>query len=387
MDFELGEEHKMLAKTLRDFMAAEIEPFVMQIDKEAKLPDGIWKKLGDMGLMGLMVPEEYGGGGLDYLANMVAIEEMAKVCPALAVSYGVHTAIASENIYRNSNEEQRKRFLPSMCSGERIGAIALTEPNHGSDAVGMEMRAKRDGDHYVLNGEKMFITNAPIAGIFLLYAKTAPELGAKGITAFAVETGCEGKLDIKELEKMGYRGSPTGQMAFEDYRVPKDNVLGEENKGIRVLMTGLDTERTIMSGVCLGMAEGALALSVKYSKERVQFGKPIGSFQMIQEKLANMYTLTEACRLMIYRALDLGQKSERGGKGTEYHKMAAATFLFTAEASSQVVRDAMQIFGGYSYMLDFPINQLFRATKLNEIGGGTTEMRRLIIAQELLGDY
>ncbi len=386
MDFELGEEHKMIAKTLQDFMAAEIEPIAMKIDKEAKLPDGIWKKLGDMGLMGITVPEEYGGGGLDYLANIIAIKEMTKVCPELGMSYGVHTAIAAENIYRNANEEQRKRFLPALCSGEKIGAIALTEPNHGSDAVGIEMRAKRDGDYYVLNGEKMFITNAPIADAFLLYAKTAPELGSKGITAFVVETGCEGKLEITELEKMGYRGSPTGQMAFEDYRVPKENVLGEENKGVRVLMTGLDTERTIMSAICLGLAEAALEQSVKYSKERIQFGKPIGSFQMIQEKLANMYTLTEACRSMLYRAADLAQKSERGGRGTEFHKMAAAVFLFTAESSSQVVQDAMQVFGGYSYMMDFPVNRLFRATKLNEIGGGSAEMRRLIIAQELLAD-
>lgn len=275
MDFELGEEHKMLAKTLQDFMVAEIEPIAMKIDKEAKMPEWILKKLGDMGLMGITVPEEYGGGGFDYLANIIAIKEMTKVCPSLGMVYGVHTAIAAENIYRSGNEEQRKKFLPALCSGEKIGAIALTEPNHGSDAVGMEMKARRDGDYYVLNGEKMFITNAPIAGTFLLYAKTAPELGSKGITAFVVEKGCEGKLDITELEKMGYRGSTTGQMAFEDYRVPRENVLGEENKGVRVLMNGLDTERTIMSAICLGLAESALELSIKYSKEREQFGKPI----------------------------------------------------------------------------------------------------------------
>jgi isovaleryl-CoA dehydrogenase len=336
--------------------------------------------------MGITIPEEYGGGGLDYLANIMAIKEMTKVSPSLGMSYGVHTSMAAENIYRNGNEEQRKKYVPPLCSGEKIGALALTEPNHGSDAIGMEMKARRDGDAYVLNGEKMFISNAPIAGIFLVYAKTTPELGSKGITAFIVERGYPGKLEITELEKMGYRGSPTGQMVFEDYRVPAENVLGKENEGVRVMMNGLDIERTVMSAICLGLAEAALELSVKYSKERVQFGQPIGSFQMVQEKLANMYTATEACRLMIYRAADLAQKSPRGGRGTELHKMAAATFLFTAEASSQVVRDAMQVFGGYSYMLDFPVNRLFRATKLNEIGGGTTEMRRLIIARELLAD-
>lgn len=386
MDFELGEEHKMLMKTVRDFVAAEITPNLVKIDKEAKLPDGIFKRLGDLGLMGLTVPEKYGGAGMDYLAALLSIAEMAKVCPALAVSYGVHVAIIAENLYQNMNEEQRRKFLPKICSGEKLGALALTEPNHGSDAVGMEMRAKKDGNCYVLNGEKMFITNSPIAGAFLLYAKTAPELGAKGITAFVVEPGGKGKLEITELDKMGYRGSPTGQMAFDDYYVPKENVIGEENKGVRVLMRGLDTERTLMSGVCLGMCEGALEMSVKYAKERIQFGKPIGSYQLVQEKLANMYTLTEACRSMLYRAVALGQKAERGGKGTEYHKMAAATFLFTGEKSSEVVRDGMQVFGGYSYMLDFPINQLFRATKLNEIGGGSAEMRKLIIAEELLAD-
>ncbi|OGC94401.1 MAG: isovaleryl-CoA dehydrogenase [candidate division Zixibacteria bacterium RBG_16_53_22] len=387
MDFELGEEYKMVANTVRDFMVAEIEPIAMRIDKEAKLPGWILKKLGDMGLMGITIPEEYGGGGLDYLADIIAIKEMTKISPSLGLTYGVHTSMAVENIYRNATEEQRRKFLPQLCNGEKIGALALTEPNHGSDAVGMEMKAKREGNYYILNGEKMFITNAPIADTFLLYAKTAPELGSKGITAFIVERGYEGKLEITELDKMGYRGSPTGQMFFEDYRVPKENVLGEENKGVRVMMNGLDTERTVMSAICLGLAESALEMSIKYSKERKQFGKPICSYQMIQEKLANMYTLTEACRLMIYKAADLAQKSERGGRGTELHKMAAATLLFTAESSSKVVQDAMQIFGGYSYMLDCPVNRLFRATKLNEIGGGTSEMRRLIIARELLGDY
>jgi isovaleryl-CoA dehydrogenase len=384
MDFELGEEHKMLIQTVRDFMVSEIEPLATKIDKEEKLPDGIWKKLGDMGLLGITVPEKYGGVGLDYLANLLVVKEMARVCESLGMCYGVDTVTVIDNIYRNANEEQRQRFLPPMCRGEKIGALCITEPNHGSDAVGMECRARPDGDFYVLNGEKMFITNAPIADIFLVYAKTAPERGAKGITAFVVERGCQGSLEIQKLEKMGYRGSSTGQMWFDDYRVPRENVLGKENEGVRVLMSGLDTERTVLSGIPLGMSEIALELSVKYSKERIQFGQPIASFQMIQEKLSNMYTRTEAMRMLIYRAAAMAKISERGGKGTELHKLAAAAYLFSGEESSKVVQDAVQIFGGYSYMMDFQVNRLFRATKLNEIGGGSVEMRRLIIAEALL---
>jgi isovaleryl-CoA dehydrogenase len=386
MDFELGEEHRMLAKTVRDFMLTEIEPVATKIDMEEMIPEGTWKKLGEMGLMGITIPEEYGGAGLDYLSNVIVVKEMARVCESLAMIYGVDTVTVEDNIYRNGNEEQRKRFLPPMCRGERLGALCITEPNHGSDAVGIELKARREGDFYVLNGEKMFITNAPVAETFLVYAKTAPEKGHKGITAFVVERGGKGSLEIQKLEKMGYRGSATGQMWFDDYHVPAENVLGKENEGIRVLMSGLDTERTVLSGIPLGMSEAALELSLKYSRERIQFGKPISSFQMIQEKLANMYTLTEAMRGMIYKAAVLAKRSDRGGKGTELHKLAASAYLFSGENSSKVIQDGMQIFGGYSYMLDFQINRLFRGSKLNEIGGGTAEMRRLIIAEALLSE-
>lgn len=384
MDFELGEEYKMLVSTVRDFMVKEIDPLAEQIDREDKLPDWIWKKLGDLGLMGITVPEKYGGAGLDYLANLIAVEEICKICPALGLSYGVHTNICLDNLFRSGTEEQREKYLPSLCSGEKIGALALTEPNYGSDATGIQLKARRDGNYYLLNGEKMFITNGPIADIILLYAKTEPAKGVGGITAFIVERGFEGSFTTRKLDKMGYRGSPTGQLFFEDYRVPRQNILGEENQGISVMMSGLDTERVVMSGVALGIAERALELSLKYSKERVQFGQPIANFQLTQEKLANMYTNIEASKLLAYKSAVLAAKSERGGKGTELHKLAAAALLFSGEATTKIVLDAMQIHGGYSYMLEYPVNRLFRDTKLNEIGGGTSEIRRLIIAEALL---
>jgi isovaleryl-CoA dehydrogenase len=386
MDFELKEEHKMIASTVRDFMETEIEPIAEQIDREDKLPDWIWKKLGDLGLMGMNVPEKYGGAGFDYLASIVAIEEMSKVCGALAMSYGVHINLCLDNIYRNANEEQREKYVPSLARGEKIGAMALTEPNYGSDATSIQLKAEKAGDYYILNGEKMFTSNGPIADTILLYARTDPDKGARGITAFIVEKGFEGSFTTRRLDKMGYRGAPTGQLFFEDYRVPKENVLGEENRGIRVMMSGLDTERTVMSAIPLGQAERALELSTRYAKERIQFGKPIAGYQLVQEKLANMYMNIEASRLLIYRAAELAMKSERGGKGTELHKLAAAAFLFSSEANTQIALDAVQIHGGYSYMLEYPVNRLFREAKLNEIGGGTTEMRRLIIAEELLGE-
>jgi len=386
MDFELGEEHKMLASTVRDFVVKEIDPIAEQIDREDKMPDWIWGKLGDLGLMGITIPEKYGGAGLDYLGNCIAVEEMSKICGALGLSYGTHTNLCLDNIFRNGTEEQREKYLPPLCSGERIGAMALTEPNCGSDATGIQLRAKRDGGYYVLNGEKMFVTNGPIASTFLVYARTDPEKGVRGITAFIVEREFEGSLTSRKLDKMGYRGSPTSQLSFEDYRVPRQNILGEENQGVRVMMSGLDTERAVMSGVALGLAERALELSLEYSKGGFQFGQPIAKFQLTQEKLANMYMNIEASRLLIYKALVLASKSERGGKGTELHKLAAAALLFSGEAGTKIILDAMQIHGGYSYMLEYPVNRLFRDAKLNEIGGGTSEIRRLILAEALLGE-
>ena len=384
MDFELSEQHKMLASTLHDFMENEIEPITSQIDREDKFPDGIWKRLGEMGWLGMTIPEEYGGSGFDYLAQTICMEEMARICPALALSCGAHSNLCIDNIYRNGTEAQRREYLPPLSSGEKIGALALTEPNAGSDAVGIQMTARKEDDHYILNGTKIFITNGNVADTLLVYTKTDLQRGAGGITAFIVEKGFPGSFIARHLDKVGYRGSPTGELSFEDYQVPIRHILGAENRGINVMMSGLDTERVIMAGLGMGVAQRALELALKYSKERVQFGQPIGNFQLVQAKLADMYVSLEASRLLAYKAAVLAQKSERGGKGTEIHKLAAAAILFANEAATKAVMDAFQIHGGYAYMLEYPINRLLRDAKLGEIGAGTTEIRKLIIAEALL---
>ncbi len=290
MDFELSEPHRMLADAVYDFMVKEIEPLAQQIDREDKLPDWIWGKLGELGWLGITVPEKYGGSGFDLLAQCICLEQMSRICPALSLSCQAHSNLCCDNLYRNGTEEQRQKYLPVLCRGEKLGALAITEPNAGSDAVGMQMRARKEGRHYILNGTKTFITNGTVAGTLIVYAKTAPEKAAKGITAFIVEPGFEGSFTSKEIEKMGDRGSPTGELVFDDYRVPQENILGEENQGIKVLMEGLDTERVAGAGWTLGMADRALELSLRYAKERVQFGRPIAEFQLIQEKLVDMYS-------------------------------------------------------------------------------------------------
>lgn len=384
IDFELSEEYKMLARAVRDFMEKEIEHLTAQIDREDKFPEGIWRKMGELGMLGVTVPEKYGGVGLDYLAHVIAGEEMARICPALSLSAGAHGNLCCDNIYRNGTEEQRFKYLPPLCSGEKIGAMAITEPNAGSDAVGIQMTAKKEGDYYLLNGTKIFITNGPVADTILVYTKTAPEKRARGITAFVVEKGFPGSFSTRHIEKMGNRGSPTGELVFEDYRVPKENILGEENWGIKVMMSGLDTERTVLTSLGIGIARRALELSVRYARERVQFGQPIGKFQLIQSKLAEMYTMIEATRLLAYKAAILANKSERGGRGTELHKVAAAAFLLSGEVAVKASLEAIQVYGGYGYTLDNPVNRLLRDAKLAEIGAGTSEIRKIIIAEALL---
>ncbi len=384
MDFELSEAHKMLAESVYDFMLREIDPIAEQIDREDKLPDWVWKKLGGLGWMGVTVPEKYGGSGMDYLAQCICLEQMSRICPALSLSCHAHSNLCCDNLYRNGNEAQRQKYLPPLCRGEKLGALALTEPNAGSDAVGIQMRAKRDGKYYVLSGTKTFITNGPVAGAMILYAKTDPEKGAKGITAFIVEPGCQGTFTARHLEKMGERGSPTGELIFDDYRVPEENILGGLNQGVSVMMGGLDMERVAGTGWTLGMGERALELSLKYAKERVQFGQPIGQFQLIQEKLVDMYVGIESAKLLMYKAATMAQSADRGGKGSEINKVAAAALLLAGQVATQAVLHAVQIHGGYSYMLDYPVNRLLRDVKLGEIGAGTTEMRKIIIARELL---
>jgi isovaleryl-CoA dehydrogenase len=384
MEFELSDEQKMVQLSVRQFMLKEIQPVAENIDREDELPEGIWKKLGELGLLGATIAEEYGGSGFDLLTGVLINEQLARTCPALSLSYAAHANLCADNLNRNASKEQKARYLPGLCSGDRVGGMALTEPNAGSDAVSISTRAVKEGDDFVLNGTKMFITNAPIADIMLVYAKTVPEKQARGITAFILEKGFPGFSVSKKLEKLGNRGSPTGELVFDDCRVPAENVVGEVNGGVHVMMSGLDVERAFVAGEALGISEGAFELAAKYAGEREQFGKRICDFQMIKAKLADMYTEIEASRGLVYRAAVVADGSHRGGKGTEVHKIAAAAILFAAETATRVVNEALQIHGGYGYMLEYPINRFYRDAKLFEIGAGTSEIRRLVIADEIV---
>lgn len=377
MDF--SQEFDLLRKTVNSFMKREIEPIAEEMDRKDEWPKDMWNKLGELGVLGLTVPEEYGGAGLGPVEQAMVTEEIAKYSAAIAVSYAAHANLCTHNLYHNATEEQRKKYLPGLCTGKLIGALGLTEPGSGSDAVGMRTTARKVGDRYILQGSKTFITNGPVADVILVYAKTDKEKGAHGITAFLVEKGFPGFSVSKRLEKMGNRGSETGELIFDECEVPAENVLGEVNKGVKVMMSGLDIERVIVSALALGIGEGAFREAVKYAQERSQFGKPISHFQLIQAKIADMYTALEAARLLTYDAARLAAENQK------ITLKAAAAILFTAETATKVALEAVQIHGGYGYMLDYPVNRYLRDSKLYEIGAGTSEVRRLIIARELLG--
>ncbi len=384
MEFEFTRDQQMIQKNVREFMRKEILPVAEEIDKTDKFPEGIWEKMGELGFLGLSMSDSYGGFGYDTLTFTLMMEEMARICPGLALSVGAHSNLCIHNLESNGNEEQKQKYLPELGSGDLIGCLGLTEPDAGSDAVGITTEAISEGDSFVLNGSKMFITNAPEADLALVYAKTDIEKGAHGITAFLVEKDYPGFSVSRKIDKMGNRGSSTGELVFSDCRVPAENVLGEVNQGIKVMMNGLDIERVVVAGITLGIGAAALELALDYSKKRHQFGQPISNFQLIKAKLANMYTELEAARGLVYRAAVLSEKSERGGKGTELHKLAAAGILFSAEAASRAVNEAVQIHGGYGYTQEYAVNRLYRDSKLYEIGAGTSEVRRLVIADELL---
>jgi len=386
MDFQLTDEQRMIQETVRKWSMNELGPLQEKIDEEDWLPPDFFKKCAELGILGITMDEKYGGLGGDVLMQTLAIEEMSRVCPALAMSYGAHSNLCANNIHKNANDALKEKYLPPLISGEKIGALALTEPNAGSDAMSLRTRAIKVGNKYVLNGSKIFITNGPIADTLLVYAKTTPEKGAKGISAFIVEKDAPGFSVSRKLRKCGMRGSPTGELIFEDCEVPAENLVGQENKGVHVMTSGLDIERIVLAGGSVGMAQQALDYSVRYAVEREQFGQPIASFQMIQQKLADMYARTEASRLLVYRAAIAAQKAPRGGKGTELTKMAAAAILFAAETATWVCDQAIQIHGGYGYCLEFPVQKLWRDAKLYEIGAGTSEIRRMIIARELTRD-
>lgn len=384
MDFTLTDEQKMMKDTVHDFAEREIWPIAEKIDIEDWFPPDLFKKMGELGFLAIPIPEEYGGVGSDVFTQTLAIEELAKFSPSMALSFGAHANLCMVNLLKNGNEEQKKKYLPKLASGEMIGCLGLTEPGAGSDAVSVRTTARKSGDAYILNGTKTFITNAPIGHLSIIYAKTDPQARHRGITAFLVEHDFEGFSVSKKIHKMGHRGSPTGEIIMEDCRVPAENVLGQENNGIAVMMKGLDVERAIFAGEALGIAQGAFNLALKYSQEREQFGRPISEFQLVQAKLADMYADIEAGRLLCYKAAKMGSDIERGGKGTEIHKIAAAAILFNAKMAMRVVDEAVQIHGGYGYTLEYPVNRFFRDAKLMTIGAGTTEIRQLIIARELL---
>lgn len=381
------EQIEILDQTDR-FAKAELYPLANRMDDEEWWPDEAFPKMGAAGLFGLTVDEKYGGSGSDLLTAGVALQAVSRWNHAIALSYVAHDNLCLNNIYRNGNEEQRNRYIPDLCSGAKIGALGLTEPGAGSDALGsMKTTARLEGDHYVLNGTKLFITNGPVADVLLIYAKTDKDRGAQGISSFIVEKDYPGFQVAQKLTKMGYRGSQTAELVFNDCKVPVKNLVGEENKGVQVVMSGLDLERAMISPICLGISERALELSIDYAKTRQQFGKPIGSFQMVQSMLADMYVAIETMRTFTYRTLSAASALEIGGGGRgEIHQLTAASVMYAANACHEVLDKAVQIHGGSGYIWESEINRLYRSIKLLEIGAGTTEVRKMIIAGELLRD-
>jgi isovaleryl-CoA dehydrogenase len=375
----LSDEYQMIYDSALEFARKRLAPFVEVMEREDAFPTEVWQLLAGQGYLGAGVPEQYGGSGGDYLSAALIHQAVARVSGAIALSYGAHLNLCTHNILRHGSEEQRRRHLPKPCSGKWIGGLALTEPNAGSDAMGIQMVARRDGTGWILNGFKIFITNGPIADVLVVYAKTTPVAGSRGITAFIVQTGTPGFRVAKSLEKVGMRGSPTGELTFEDVRVPKENVLGEADRGYVVLMGGLDLERAFLAAGALGSMEECLELSLRYARQRAQFGRPIGHFQLIQAKLADMYTRLVTARTYVYEVLKMAQTGER------ISKEAAAALLFAAESAMEAADEAVQIHGGYGYIKEFPVERIWRDAKLMEIGAGTNEIRRLIIARELLG--
>jgi isovaleryl-CoA dehydrogenase len=377
LDQDLGEDIAALRDTVRAFAADRIAPIAAEIDRTDEFPRHLWPEMGALGLHGITVPEEYGGAGMGYLAHCVAMEEVSRASASVGLSYGAHSNLCVNQIRLNGTPDQRRRYLPKLVSGEHLGALAMSEPGAGSDVVSMKLRAEKRGDRYVLNGTKLWITNAHYAETLVVYAKTEPEAGPKGITAFIVERGFKGFRPAQKLDKLGMRGSPTSELVFEDCEVPAENVLGAVNGGVRVLMSGLDYERAVLASGPVGILAACLDLVVPYVHERKQFGQAIGEFQFIQGKVADMYTALNAARAYVYavaRACDRGQASR---------KDAAGAILFAAEAATKAALDAIQILGGNGYINDYPAGRLLRDAKLYEIGAGTSEIRRLLIGREI----
>jgi len=377
LDFGLGETAEMLRASVRGFASARIAPRADEIDKSNLFPRDLWPELGKLGLHGITVEEEWGGAGMGYLEHCVAMEEISRASASVGLSYGAHSNLCVNQIRRNGTPDQKKRYLPKLISGEHVGALAMSEPGAGSDVVGMKLRAEKKGERYVLNGSKMWITNGPCAETLVVYAKTDPAAGPRGITAFIVERGFKGFSTAQKLDKLGMRGSDTGELVFQDCEVPEENVLGEVGRGVNVLMSGLDYERTVLAAGPCGIMQACLDAAVPYVHERVQFGQPIGTFQLVQGKLADMYTTMNACKAYVYsvaRACDRGQTTR---------KDAAGAILYAAEKATQVALDAVQLLGGNGYINDYPTGRYLRDAKLYEIGAGTSEIRRWLIGREM----
>ncbi|RLA38404.1 MAG: isovaleryl-CoA dehydrogenase [Gammaproteobacteria bacterium] len=380
MNFDLGQDVDMLRDAVYQFAQGEIAPRAEQIDIDNNFPAELWKQFGDMGLLGMTVAEEFGGTNMGYLAHVVAMEEISRASAAVGLSYGAHSNLCVNQIHKNGSHEQKLKYLPKLCSGEHVGALAMSEPGAGSDVVSMKLRAEKKGDRYILNGNKFWITNGPDADTYVIYAKTEPTKGSKGITAFIVERDFPGFSRAQKLDKLGMRGSNTGELVFVDCEVPAENILGKENQGVKVLMSGLDFERTVLSGGPVGLMQACMDIVIPYYHDRKQFDTPIGEFQLMQGKLADMYVDLNTSRAYLYavaKACDRGEDSR---------KDAAAVILYTAEKATQMALQAIQALGGNGYINEYPTGRLLRDAKLYEIGAGTSEIRRMLVGRELFNE-
>ncbi|SIQ06836.1 isovaleryl-CoA dehydrogenase [Paracoccus thiocyanatus] len=378
MQFDLGEDVNALRDTVHRWAQERVKPMAAQVDRSNAFPNELWREMGDLGLLGITVSEEYGGAGLGYLAHVVATEEIARASASVSLSYGAHSNLCVNQIKLNGSDEQRRKYLPGLCSGRAVGALAMSEEGAGSDVVGMKLRAEKRGDRYVLNGNKYWITNAPDADTLVVYAKTDPEAGSRGITAFIVERGMAGFSTSPHFDKLGMRGSNTGELIFHDCEVPAENVLGAEGKGVRVLMSGLDYERLVLSGIGTGIMAACLDEVMPYVKERKQFGQPIGSFQLMQAKVADMYVALNTARAYVYevaKACDAGRVTRQD---------AAGAVLYASEQAMVQAHQAVQALGGAGFLNDSAVSRLFRDAKLMEIGAGTSEIRRMLIGRQLM---
>ena len=380
LDFGHDEAINMLRNSVRSFAAKEIAPIAADVDEKNEFPNQIWKKLGDLGILGITAPEEFGGANMGYLAHCIAVEEISRASASIGLSYGAHSNLAVNQLVRNGTDEQKKKYLPKLISGEHVGALAMSEPGAGSDVVAMKLKAVKKNDCFTLTGSKMWITNGPDADTLIVYAKTDPKETSKGITAFLVEKGMKGFTTAQKLDKLGMRGSNTCELVFDNCEVPYENILGEENKGVHILMSGLDYERVVLSAGPLGIMAACLDNVIPYVHEREQFGKPIGTFQLMQGKLADMYSTFNACRAYVYAV------ASACDRGETTRKDAAGCILYASEKATQIALDAIQMLGGNGYINEYPTGRLLRDAKLYEIGAGTSEIRRMLIGRELFNE-